>query len=181
MQSIISNLLSHLDINPVLLDIGASAFSPKIWESLAPQSTYIGFDPDLREIHEERAGIFSRSVIINEAVTADKDVNEVTFYLTASPYCSSTLEPDPLHLSGDCSSGQTPPHPPWANATAGPRRGDSVTLGDQPHRGSGRAIVIGVAVVDQCPWRGAARRGARYANRAVVLLALENREFLQTP
>lgn len=94
MQSIISELLTDLKINPVLLDVGASAAPPKIWTALAPHSTYLGFDPDLREIHEERAGAFQRSVIVNEALTADRAANEVTFYLTASPFCSSSLEPD---------------------------------------------------------------------------------------
>lgn len=91
MQSIISDLLTDLNINPVLIDIGASAAPPKIWSSLAQHSTYIGFDPDLREIHEELAGAFRRSVIVNEAVTPDKGANELTFYLTASPFCSSTF------------------------------------------------------------------------------------------
>jgi FkbM family methyltransferase len=98
-QSIISDLLTDLNINPVLLDIGASAAPPKIWSTLAQHSTYIGFDPDLREIHEELAGAFRRSVIVNEAVISDKGANEVTFYLTASPYCSSTLEPEPVFIT----------------------------------------------------------------------------------
>jgi hypothetical protein len=99
MQSIISDLLTDLNLNPVLLDIGDSAAPPKIWSSLAQHSTYIGFDPDLREIHEELAGAFRRSVIVNEAVTPDKGTNELTFYLTASPFCSSTLEPEPVFIN----------------------------------------------------------------------------------
>lgn len=95
MQNHIGKLLRDLDIRPVLMDIGASGEPPAIWNDIAPQSIYIGFDPDLREIHEDRSSQFHRSVIINEAVTAEKDASEVTFYLTKSPYCSTTLAPNP--------------------------------------------------------------------------------------
>jgi FkbM family methyltransferase len=95
MQNHIGKLLRDLDIRPVLIDVGASGQPPPIWSAIAPQSTYIGFDPDLREIHEDRASRFHRSVIINEAVTAEKDAGEVRFYLTRSPFCSTTLAPNP--------------------------------------------------------------------------------------
>jgi FkbM family methyltransferase len=88
-------LLRELDLRPVLMDIGASGQPPEIWQDMAPASIYIGFDPDRREIHEDRASRFYRSVIVNEAVTADKGLDEVTFYLTRSPYCSTMLAPNP--------------------------------------------------------------------------------------
>ncbi len=88
-----------LPLTLYLLDIGASAAPPEIWLSLAPRATYIGFDPDLREIHEELSGAFRRSVIVNEAVTPDPEAKELTFYLTASPFCSSTLEPEPVFIN----------------------------------------------------------------------------------
>ena len=43
---------------------------------------------------QERAGTgFYRSVIVNEAVTADKRNEYVTFYLAIPPSCFSTLKP----------------------------------------------------------------------------------------
>jgi FkbM family methyltransferase len=95
MQHRFEKLLRDLKIRPVLIDIGASGQPPPIWSGIAPESIYIGFDPDLREIHEDRSSRFQRSVIINEAVTAEKDASAVSFYLTKSPYCSTILPPYP--------------------------------------------------------------------------------------
>src|SRR5262245_14084067 len=94
MEKLVRSLLSDLKLEPVLMDIGASAAPPRIWDPIAPHSTYIGFDPDLREIHEDRSGRFRRSVIMNEAVIATP-APEVTFYPTRFPFASTTLEPDP--------------------------------------------------------------------------------------
>jgi len=95
MQNRISKLLRDLDLKPVLMDVGASGAPPPIWSELAPHSTYVGFDPDSREIHEDRVAGFHRSVIINEAVTAEKNASEISFYLTRSPFCSTVLDPNP--------------------------------------------------------------------------------------
>ena len=95
----IEQLMVELDLHAVLLDIGASGEPPGIWNKIASHATYIGFDPDLREIHEISDGRFEKAVIVNEAVTCDRDRDEVTFYLTKSPYCSSTLLPDADSLS----------------------------------------------------------------------------------
>ena len=94
MRKEICNLLGDLDIRPVLMDVGASGEPLPIWNEIAPQSIYIGFDPDLREIHEDRSSQFHRSVMVNEAVIAE-NASEVSFYLTRSPFCSTTLAPDP--------------------------------------------------------------------------------------
>jgi FkbM family methyltransferase len=91
----LGKLLDDLGIRPVLMDVGASGGPPAIWTDIAPYSTYIGFDPDLREIHEDKSSGFYRSVILNEAVTADKNASEIDFFLTRSPYCSTTLAPNP--------------------------------------------------------------------------------------
>jgi len=95
MPNPISKLLHTLDSKPVLMDIGASGAPPSIWSDIAANSIYIGLDPDLREIHEDRVSGFHRSVIINEVVTAEKDATEAHFYLTRSPFCSTVLEPNP--------------------------------------------------------------------------------------
>jgi Methyltransferase FkbM domain len=96
MPTRLGKLLDDLGIRPVLMDVGASGGPPPIWKDIAPNSTYIGFDPDLREIHEDRSSGFYRSVILNEAVTADSNATEVGFYLTRSPFCSTALAPNPL-------------------------------------------------------------------------------------
>jgi len=95
MHNHIGKLLQGLDIRPVLMDIGASGAPPAIWNDIASQSIYIGLDPDLREIHEDKSSRFHRSVIFNEAVTAEKDATEAMVYLTRSPFCSTVLAPNP--------------------------------------------------------------------------------------
>jgi FkbM family methyltransferase len=91
----LGDLLRDLEIEPVLMDVGASGGPPPIWAGISSQSLYIGFDPDLREIHEDRVAGFHRSVVLNEAVTAERQSAEVSFYLTRSPFCSTTLDPNP--------------------------------------------------------------------------------------
>ena len=99
MKEAIDRLLVSHNIHPVLVDVGASGSTPEIWNLIARQSLYVGFDPDLREITELQDGRFWRAIIVNEAVTNDKTSEEVEFYLTKSPYCSSTLKPDTESLS----------------------------------------------------------------------------------
>lgn len=92
-------LVSTLDIHPILIDIGASGAPPAIWEEIAQHSIYVGFDPDKREIQEVSKGRFHKAIIANEAITSEKGSNQALFYLTKSPYCSSTLKPDSESLS----------------------------------------------------------------------------------
>jgi hypothetical protein len=94
MELAINRVLATLDITPVLMDIGASGAPPAIWRPIAQYSVYVGFDPDQRELREICNGQFARAIIINKAVTSEQGQNEVHFYLTRSPYCSSTLPPD---------------------------------------------------------------------------------------
>lgn len=99
MNKSVDRLLSRFKVRPVLVDVGASGAPPEIWKEVAQHSIYVGFDPDLREMHEISDGSFLKSFVINEAVTSDKASEEVRFYLTRSPYCSSTLPPDNDALS----------------------------------------------------------------------------------
>ena len=80
---------------PVLLDIGAATHLPELWRCVARHSIGIAFDPDRREMdYAGSAGSAYRELhVIPAIVSADVD-GEATFYLTASPECSSTLEPD---------------------------------------------------------------------------------------
>lgn len=79
----------------VLVDVGSSGGVPSIWRPLGQYATYVGFDPDAREIREVRDGEFARAVYINKAVAPAEAGGAVRFFLTRSPYCSSTLRPNP--------------------------------------------------------------------------------------
>jgi hypothetical protein len=98
-MKVIDHLLSSLDIHPILLDIGASGAPPEIWKQIASQSIYVGFDPDEREIRELKESGFFKAMIVNKAVTSQRACDELEFYLTKSPYCSSALNPDQASLS----------------------------------------------------------------------------------
>lgn len=98
-SEVFNELLSGLDIHPVLIDIGSSGAPPEIWDAVARHSVYVGFDPDLREMHEVPGGRFRKAITVNEAVMGEQSGESVTFYLTRSPYCSSTLKPDLESLS----------------------------------------------------------------------------------
>jgi hypothetical protein len=99
MPTAIAHLLTALNIHPVLVDIGASGQAPAIWKPIARHSIYVGFDPDLREIRELPPGTFYKGFVLNRAVTSDPEHSHATFYLTRSPFCSSTLCPDQRALS----------------------------------------------------------------------------------
>ena len=88
-----TGLLKKYAVTPVLVDIGASGAPPSWWLSIATESIYVGFDPDARDFGEDSASIFERSHIIGKAVTVVEQ-DSITFYLTKSPYCSSTLHPE---------------------------------------------------------------------------------------
>lgn len=94
MSNVLCELLRKAAIHPVLIDIGASGGTFEIWDAIAPESVYVGFDPDQREIREIRDGKFHRAVMVNKAVVDKPEMDHVNFYLTKSPYCSSALEPD---------------------------------------------------------------------------------------
>lgn len=93
-MSALRSLLAALAVEPVLLDIGASGETPAVWDEIAACSTYIGFDPDLRDFQDVAQGRFRRALTVNEAVSDRAEDAPVPFYLTRSPYCSSRLPPD---------------------------------------------------------------------------------------
>lgn len=99
MNQTIETLLTTLKIQPVLVDIGASGAPPPQWAAIARHSIYVGFDPDRRELHDVPSGQYARSIIVNEAVTNTLEPCNIHFYLTRSPYCSSTLLPDKSSLA----------------------------------------------------------------------------------
>ena len=86
---------------PILVDVGAAGGMHAAWKKLAPYSICLSFEPDSREAPAARQGdggfrkwIFSRGL----AVASVANGKEQLLYLTRSPQCSSTLEPDTQSL-----------------------------------------------------------------------------------
>lgn len=98
MKSIIKKVMTQPSLQerpPVLVDIGASGALPQQWKLLAPYSICVAFDADTRDfvVSESENGEWKKLYSLNRLVAA-KACDEVSFYLTRSPYCSSTLQPD---------------------------------------------------------------------------------------
>lgn len=91
--------LQRLAIRPILVDIGASDHPPTIWDEIAPYSIYIGFDPDDRALNQPSSMAYARTILLNEAVTEQKNEKKIGFYLTRSPLCSSSLLPNQDEVS----------------------------------------------------------------------------------
>ncbi|MDZ4716527.1 MAG: hypothetical protein SH819_13770 [Cytophagales bacterium] len=85
---------------PILVDVGASGGIHQRWKKIAPYAICVAFDADDREMQltESSSSGFRRLITINRIVT-DREDEEVDFYLTQSPFCSSALEPDMAALS----------------------------------------------------------------------------------
>jgi hypothetical protein len=90
----IVDLLEATGVELTLVDVGASLepFAP--FQPLLRQATYVGFDPDRREVHDVAVGS-GRLAIVDKAVVADPDEDKARFFLTRNPTCSSTLPPRP--------------------------------------------------------------------------------------
>lgn len=102
-MNIIDNILNRPEFvsnPPVLVDIGASGKIHSKWKKIAKYSVCIAFDADDREFGyvENVAGGFKKLFIYN-CIVSDKKSEKIKFYLTRSPYCSSTLEPDLTSLN----------------------------------------------------------------------------------
>jgi FkbM family methyltransferase len=86
--------LADAGVTLTLVDVGASLepFAP--FQPLLGAATYVGFDPDRRELHtSSSADGRGRRIVVEQAVVADDGAGEATFFLTANPTCSSTLRP----------------------------------------------------------------------------------------
>jgi len=98
MQNIINRVFKHeslINQPPVLIDIGASLALPEHWKPLAKYSICIAFDADTRDfaIEESANGDWKKLYSMNRLVAADPS-DGINFYLTKSPYCSSSLMPN---------------------------------------------------------------------------------------
>jgi hypothetical protein len=80
---------------PVFVDVGASGGLSPQWDLLAPYSICIAFDADNRDfdVQESSAKGWKKLYSLNRLVSATSS-DSVDFYLTRSPYCSSSLLPD---------------------------------------------------------------------------------------
>lgn len=80
---------------PVLLDLGASGSLDPMWEPIAHFCIGVAFDADNREFGfiEQKSSKFKKMYVYNSIVTSLLSNDKVDFYLTESPYCSSTLKP----------------------------------------------------------------------------------------
>jgi len=83
-----------LEKPPVLVDVGASGEIHAAWKIIAEYSTCIAFDADTRDfkVSEQNDRGYKKLFMINRVV-GTKSVDEMDFYLTRSPHCSSALEP----------------------------------------------------------------------------------------
>jgi hypothetical protein len=88
------------DAPPVLVDVGASHKMHPLWRRLAPHAIGVGFEPDQREnaAMNAPAKAFKRWISCDRVIVAGTETSS-PFYLTQSPYCSSTLPPDLVALS----------------------------------------------------------------------------------
>jgi hypothetical protein len=98
MKSILKKVFQHPVLSakpPLLIDVGASGGLPLEWKIIAPYSICIAFDADTRDfsVSESEDKGYKKLYSINRLLAADL-ANEVDFYLTKSPYCSSSLHPD---------------------------------------------------------------------------------------
>ncbi|MCX6239063.1 MAG: hypothetical protein NTY07_16135 [Bacteroidia bacterium] len=102
-MKILSKIFEHrviMDKPPVLIDIGASGQLLENFKSFAKYSICLAFDADSRDMQfvEKESSCYKKLVVYNCIVT-DTRKSQIDFYLTDSPYCSSTLCPDSQHLS----------------------------------------------------------------------------------
>lgn len=85
---------------PVLVDVGASGEVHGKFKPIAKYSICIAFDADDREMHQvvsKDSNDYQKLYVVN-SVLSEKDDEQIPFYLTKYPYCSSTLEPDSENL-----------------------------------------------------------------------------------
>jgi hypothetical protein len=96
-MSLIDEVLAREELRarpPVLVDIGASGELPRRWRRLAPLAICLAFDADDREFGaREMAAHPYRALHLHHHIVSDRPGSAMDFYLTRSPYCSSTLPP----------------------------------------------------------------------------------------
>lgn len=84
---------------PLLVDVGASGAIHPDWQALAPYSVCVAFDADARDFDPGKTSVGYRQLHVFNCLVSDVDSGETDFFLTRSPYCSSSLPPDTDHLA----------------------------------------------------------------------------------
>ena len=90
--------LAAAGISLTLVDVGASLEPFRAFRPLLGRATYVGFDPDRRELHTEDSEA-GRVVVVDKAVVAEPGRSSARFFLTRNPTASSTLRPDADELA----------------------------------------------------------------------------------
>lgn len=87
------------DDPPVLVDVGASGSLHPAWTGIAQYSVGVLFDGDSRDFDTESdtSSPWRRLIKIPHVISAES-IDAAPFYLTRSPYCSSTLPPNRKQL-----------------------------------------------------------------------------------
>lgn len=103
-EQLIKSILSNKVFEqrpPVLIDIGASGEIFEKWILIAEKSICIAFDADDRDFTFDSAegDTGYRKLYKFNRIVLSSAQKECTFYLTKSPYCSSTLKPDKKNLA----------------------------------------------------------------------------------
>lgn len=98
MRSMLAAIMSHPLLSsrpPVFVDIGASGALPKQWGPVAQYSICVAFEPDHREfrISQTESHQWKRLYTVNRLVSPEAS-GLLEFYLTQSPFCSSSLKPN---------------------------------------------------------------------------------------
>lgn len=91
LRSSLNEVLDAAGVRPVLFDLGASGRPPAAWSAISRYAVYVGFDIPTEIFGPAPAG-FAEAHVVPRAVVA-ADVPTVTFHVTRSPFCSSTLPP----------------------------------------------------------------------------------------
>jgi len=102
-MNLIQKILQSPDLQEqplVLIDIGASGSIHPIWKQIAPYATCIAFDADDRDfdLAASKRKEF-KQLLIKRSLVSDQILADQTFYLTASPHCSSLLKPNNASLA----------------------------------------------------------------------------------
>ena len=84
---------------PVLIDIGASESTHKLWKKFSKYSICIAYDADDRQIgYTEKVTKEFKKLYVYNCIVTNRYDSKTEFFLTESPFCSSTLEPDTENL-----------------------------------------------------------------------------------
>src|SRR5689334_2242877 len=71
MDNVVDHLLVSQAIEPILIDVGSSGGSPRIWQPIRSYSTYVGFDGDTREIHHPQEAEYRHACFAHEVITCN--------------------------------------------------------------------------------------------------------------